>query len=490
MTISFNQVPSNLRVPLFFAEFDNSRAVQGGALQEYKTLMIGPKLAAGTKAALSAPELITNEDQAKELFGAGSVLADMAAKYLKQTKIIPLYCVAVDDLVAGVKAHGLIAFGGAPTKAGVISFMIGGKNVKIGASTSDTPSTLATALVAAIMADADLVVTAATNANAGEVVITAKNKGEQGNEIDLSHSYFTGEELPAGVTVAITSMANGAGNPDLDDVWPVIGEDQYMLFVTPYLDASNLTKVETELTSRFGPIRQNDGYALYAKRGTVGTLSTLGDSRNSQFSTILGMKGPSSPWQFAAAMAGQIGLAAQNDPARPFQTLVLAEIYAPKKADQFTLEERNTLLFHGIATFFIDAGGYVNLETIITTYKKNAFGSPDISYLYLNTLLTLSYLRFDLKARITSRFPRHKLANDGGRYAPGQAVVTPNSVKAEVIAKFREWEEKALVENFSQFKNDLIVERNKDNPNRLDILMSPDTVNQLIVVGCKIQFIL
>lgn len=490
MTISFNQVPSNLRVPLFFAEFDNSRAVQGGALQEYKTLMIGPKLAAGTKAALSAPELITNEDQAKELFGAGSVLADMAVKYLKQTKIIPLYCVAVEDLLAGVKADGLITFGGAPTKAGVISFMIGGKNVKIGVTTTDTPSTLATALAAAIMADADFVVTAATNANPGEVIITAKNKGEQGNEIDLSHSYFTGEELPAGVTVAVTAMADGAGNPDLDDVWPVIGEDQYMLVVTPYLDASNLTKVETELTSRFGPLRQNDGYALYAKRGTVGTLSTLGDSRNSQFSTILGMKGPSSPWQFAAAMAGQIGLAAQNDPARPFQTLVLTEIYAPKKADQFTLEERNGLLFHGIATFFVDAGGYVNLETIITTYKKNAFGSPDISYLYLNTLLTLSYLRFDLKARITSRFPRHKLANDGGRYAPGQAVVTPNSVKAEVIAKFREWEEKALVENFSQFKNDLIVERNKDNPNRLDILMSPDTVNQLIVVGCKIQFIL
>lgn len=490
MSISFNQVPSNLRVPLFFAEFDNSRAVQGGALQEYKTLMIGPKLAAGTKAALSAPELITNEDQAKELFGAGSVLADMAAKYLANTKIIPLYCVAVDDLVAGVKATGKFTFSGVPTKAGVISLMVGGKNVKIGASTTDTASTLATALAAAIQADADLVVNAATNANPGEVVITAKNKGEQGNEIDLSHSYFTGEELPAGVALAITGMADGAGNPDLTDVWPVLGESQYLLFVSPYTDAANLIATEAELADRFGPLRQNDGYGLYAKRGTVGTLSTFGNSRNSQFTTVLGMKGPSSPWQFAAAMAGQIGLAAQNDPARPFQTLVLTEIYAPKKADQFTLEERNGLLFHGIATFFVDAGGYVNLETIITTYKKNAFGSPDISYLYLNTLLTLSYLRFDLKARITSRFPRHKLANDGGRYAPGQAVVTPNSVKAEVIAKFREWEEKALVENFSQFKNDLIVERNKDNPNRLDILMSPDTVNQLIVVGCKIQFIL
>lgn len=490
MSISFNQVPSNLRVPLFFAEFDNSRAVQGGALQEYKTLMIGPKLAAGTKAALSAPELITNEDQAKELFGAGSVLADMAVKYLANTKNVPLYCVAVDDLLAGVKATGKITFTGVPTKAGTISFMIGGKNVKIGAATTDTATTLATALAAAIQADADLVVNAATNANPGEVVITAKNKGEQGNEIELSDSYFTGESLVAGISLAYTAMADGAGNPDLADVLPVIGEIQYLTWVTPYLDTANLIIIETELASRFGPIRQNDGYAIYAKRGTVGTLSTVGNGRNSQFTTILGMKGPASPWQFAAAAVAQIAQAAQNDPARPFQTLPLIGIFAPKEADRFTLEERNTLLFNGIATFFVDAGGNVLLETIITTYKKNAFNSPDISYLYLNTLLTLSYLRFDLKARITSRFPRHKLANDGGRYAPGQAVVTPNSVKAEVISKFREWEEKALVENFSQFKNDLIVERNSDNPNRLDILMSPDVVNQLIVVGCKIQFIL
>jgi phage tail sheath gpL-like len=171
------------------------------------------------------------------------------------------------------------------------------------------------------------------------------------------------------------------------------------------------------------------------------------------------MKGPSSPWQFSAAMAAQIGLAAQNDPARPFQTLALVGIYAPKEADRFTLEERNTLLFNGIATSFVDAGGNVLLETIITTYKKNAFNSPDISYLYLNTLLTLSYLRFDLKARITSRFPRHKLANDGGRYAPGQAVVTPNSVKAEVISKFREWEEKEYFKHCStsRFKGDTAI---------------------------------
>jgi phage tail sheath gpL-like len=165
-------------------------------------------------------------------------------------------------------------------------------------------------------------------------------------------------------------------------------------------------------------------------------------------------------------------------------------VLAPSKAELFTLEERNQLLYGGIATFNVDAGGNVLIEGVITTFKENAFGSPDTSYLYLNTPLTLSYLRFDLKARITLRFPRHKLANDGTRFAPGQAVVTPNSIKAEIITKFREWEEKALVEGFDQFKSELIVERNADNPNRVDVLMPPDLVNQLTVLGVKIQFLL
>lgn len=490
MTISFNQVPSALRVPLFYAEFDNSRAVQGGATQEYRTLLIGNKLSSGTKAALTL-QRITSAEQGAEYFGAGSILADMIAAHLKNNSIHPLYCVGLDDLLAGVKAVGKIAFSGTPTKAGTASFLVGGRNYKIGVSLTSTPITLAAALVAAINADSSSVVDAVVNGtNTNEVDLTAKNKGEFGNEIDIRHSHYPGEEMPAGVSVAITAMASGAGNPDVDSVWPVIGDDQYILVVTPYLDSQNLGKVEAQLAVHFGPTKQNDGYGIYAKRASFGSLVTLGQSRNSQFSTIMGMKGPSNPWAMAAAMAGMIASSASIDPARPFQTLTLAGIIAPSKTEVFTFEERNQLLFEGISTYYVDAGGSVTLETIITTYKKNAFNSPDISYMYLNTLLTLSYIRFDLKARLTSRFPRHKLANDGTRFAPGQAVVTPKVIKAEIVTKFQEWEEKALVEGFSQFKNDLIVERNKDNPNRVDVLMSPDLVNQLQVLGVKIQFLL
>ena len=40
--ISFNNVPANVRVPLFYAEVDNSQA--GYFSQELRTLIIGQKL--------------------------------------------------------------------------------------------------------------------------------------------------------------------------------------------------------------------------------------------------------------------------------------------------------------------------------------------------------------------------------------------------------------------------------------------------------------
>ena len=81
-----------------------------------------------------------------------------------------------------------------------------------------------------------------------------------------------------------------------------------------------------------------------------------------------------------------------------------------------------------------------------------------------------------------------RITGNGTRYGIGQAVVTPNVMKAEAIAKFREWEELGLVENIDDFKANLIAERNASDPNRLDVLLPPDLVNQLRIVANKIQF--
>ncbi len=491
MTIGFNQLPSTIRVPLFYAEFDNSRAVQGLVEQPFRIMVIGNRLASGTKPALT-PQLVTSKEQGADYFGIGSVLADMLEKIFDANPSAEIWAVGVADNGAGVAATGQLSFTGAPTKAGVVSLMVGGVNIQVAVATTDTAITIAAAVVAAINAQTKCVLSAAVNGvDAFKVDLTAKNKGLHGNEIDVRHSYFLGEELPAGVTLAITAMAGGAADPDISTVWPVIGEDQFLLFVSPWTGAANLTSSETELADRFGPIRQNDGYLIAGKRDTHANLVTFGNTRNSQFTTIMMTRGPSSPWQIAAAMAVQVSISIiADDAVRPFHTLPLVNIWKPGKTEHFTLQERDILLHNGIATFDVDSGGVVRIEGPVTTYKKNAFGSPDISYLYLNTPLTLSYLRFSSKARITSKYGRHKLANDGTRFSPGQAVATPNIIKAELINLFKEWEERAMVEGFDQFKSQLIVERNASNPNRLDVLMPPDLVNQLVIAGVKIQFLL
>ena len=150
--------------------------------------------------------------------------------------------------------------------------------------------------------------------------------------------------------------------------------------------------------------------------------------------------------------------------------------------------EQNILLHHGMSTFNVDAGGNVTIQRIVTNYRENSFGASDPSFLDIETLKTLTYLRYDIRNFIAMRFPRFKLADDGTNFARGQAVVTPSVIKASLIARFGQWEAAGLVENIEQFKRDLIVERDAQDRNRVNALIPPDIINQLRVFAGLVQF--
>ncbi|SMF85927.1 phage tail sheath C-terminal domain-containing protein, partial [Tistlia consotensis] len=246
---------------------------------------------------------------------------------------------------------------------------------------------------------------------------------------------------------------------------------------------------EAKLADNFGPLKMIDGHAWAAASGTHAELGTLGDGRNSPHLTIMGAKGsPTPPWEWASVLASVAAYYLSIDPARPLQTLTLPGLLAPLVEDRFTYAERDLLLFDGISTFRVDSGGAVVVERAITTYKTNAFGAADASFLDVTTLKTLTLLRFDLRNLIALRFPRHKLANDGTVFSRGQAVVTPRVIRSEIVARFRQWEEQGLAEDVDQFKADLIVERDANDPNRVNALVPPNIVNQLRVFAGQIQF--
>lgn len=486
MTISFNTIPIAIRTTGAFLEFDGSKAVSGLPAAPTKVLLIGQRLAAGAVAAL-VPTRIVVGDQAVKAFGRGSMLAGMAKAFKAADAITECWAIAVDDVGAGVAASGTITIGGAATAAGTIALMIAGQAVDVKVGVGDAPATIAAAVVAAIAAAADLPVTA--TAAAGVVTVAARQKGTAGNDVDLRANYYQGQSLPAGVTIAFTAMTGGTTNPDIATVFAAIGDVGYSTMAIGFADAPTLAKVEAEQASRWGPLRMLDGVVYAAARGTQGTLAALGAARNSAFVSIMGAKaGPNPTWEWAASYAGVVGFNAAIDPARPFQTLVLPGILAPAETDQFTRAERELLLKDGISTFTVAAGGTVMIERAITTYQTNAYGLDDIAFLDVNTPLTLSYLRYAVRARILAKYPRHKLAGDDARVSSGQAIVTPKTIRAEIIALFRELEEAGLVEDLDQFVADLIVERDATDAGRVNALIPPNIVNQFRVFAGRVEF--
>lgn len=486
MSISFNSVPTNLRVPGVYAEFDSSRAIQGLYSLAYRGLLVGQKISSGTATALT-PVRVTNAEAAKTLFGSGSQLAQMVAAWLENDSLTEVYAVPLADDGSAQAATGTITFAGTATEAGTVEVYIGGRNADAAVASGDEAADVASAVAAAINAEADICVTA--SAASAVITLTAKNKGAAANGVDVRVSHYSDEALPAGITATIAVMSGGTGDPDLDDLVAALGDTWYHVLAMPYTSSAALSAMKDELEDRDGPLRMIDGHLFTAAAGTHAELGTLGDTHNSPYVTIVHMHGvPTTPWEMVAATAAVASYYGQIDPARPFQTLKLSGIMAPQEADRFTLQENNLLLYDGVSTFYVDADDGVRIQRLITTYKTNAAGADDTSYLDVNTRLTLMYLRYDIRQLFLNKYPRHKLADDGTRFGAGQAVITPKIGKAECVARFRKWETNGLAEDADSFKEALVVERNGTDPNRLDFLLPPDLVNQFRVGAFQIQF--
>ena len=411
--ITFELIPNNLRVPGAYGEINNDFAIQGAVKQPYNILLFGQMLAAGTATALQ-PITLTDETQANAEFGQGSQLARMAAAYLDNDKFTKLTFIPQVDDGAAAAATGTITLSGTATETGTLYTYIAGIRIKTAVTSGDASAAVATALAAAINAEAESPVTAA--AATSVVTLTARNKGEVANELDVRHNYYSGEKTPTGITSVIVAMSGGTGNPNVADVITAMGDEWYNVLVCPYVDAANLAALETELVDRFGPTRAIDGVAFAATNRNHAGLLTLGDSKNSPHVSVMeSYNYPRATYERAAMVAAQVAFSAQNDPARPVQTLALSGDMPQAETDRFTLTERNLLLLDGISTGKTDAGGVVRIERVITTYQENTFGAPDTSYLDIETMFTLSYLRFSWRARITQKFPRFKLGNDGAR---------------------------------------------------------------------------
>lgn len=491
MTVSFDEIPKNWRVPLVWCEISPSPNNSAAAMP-FKVLVMGH---AKTGLTANEPRRISSADQAAKVFGPDSLLAAQAAAYFKGNTVTETYFVPVTE-PSGSAASITLTFGGLTEGGGVIYLYVGRRRFSAYVNPEAEGRDAAEALYAA-MVDGPWAVSLGAGADP-TLTITAPHKGSYANGVMVRPGYYPDEEMPEGLTLSFSGstpdngsptpdyeisaalaglvayygemdparpfqsllirgmlqpksgafgrLAGGTGVPDLTGLIAALGDTQFNIMATPWVDSATLAVLKEMAADRWKALNEIPTQIIGAAGGSHSALGLLGDSHNSPHLTIMGTGGP------------------------------------------FTAEENNLLLFDGISTYAVDADGGCTVQRLITTYKTGAFGAEDQSYLDLNTPLTLSYLRRSYKIWMAQRFPRHKLCNDDTNFGFGQAMVTPKMIKGETVAWFDAMERLGLVEDVDTFKKELIVERNADDPCRVDIYLPPDLVNQLRVMAVKMAF--
>lgn len=492
MPISFANIPADHNLPLFYAEVDASKA--GTYVYDEPAFIFGQKLAAGSAAA-DVAVLIGSADDAADKFGRGSMAHRMVHAFRAINLNHELWVVPFDEPGTGVAATGSLAITGTATASGILTVYLAGQRVQVTVASGDDATTVGAALEAAVTAATDLPVTASNSL--GTVTFTCRWKGETGNDITILPNHLGergGEVTPAGLSLAVTAMASGAGAPATATAFGNVTEASIENAAFPFTDTTSLNAWETEFGAQDGGRwawdRMQYGHGWAYMRGTFSALGTAGAARNDPAITIAGMPAsrPTPVWEAAAARCAWAARALLNDPARPLQTLELTGVMAEPEEDQFTMQERSTLNKKGISTDMVMKDRSVQIETSVTTYQRNKYDLPDNAWQQVNTRATLARVLRRLRSAVTSNYPRHKLGNDGERFGAGQAVMTPNAAKAFIVAEYEDLNEEALVENVEAFMEYLIVERNAINPNRLDVLLPPDLVNQLQIFAVLAQF--
>lgn len=490
MGVPFSNIPADIRVPLFYAEMDNSAA--NSATSAMRRLIVAQVNDALVSAELGKLVLVSSLALAKDIGGPGSMLAAMYDAFRKVDPIGEIWCLPLEK-GAGAAATATVTLTGTATEAGLLNLYIGGVRVQSTVVAAATPTVAAAALAVKINAMPDLPVTAA--ATSGVVTLTCKWSGDSGNDLSLQLNRLgksNGEQTPAGLNVVVTALAGGVGTPDQVDAVAALGDEPFEFISMPWSDATSLNAWQAAMDDNVGRwswAKQLFGHVYSAKRGTLGTLVAAGQARNDQHMTIQAMEPgvPQPYWVQAATLTARTAVFISADASRPTQSGSLPGLDPAAASDRFTFTERQSLLNYGLATAYFE-GGYVRIQRSITTYQKNAYGQADNSYLDSETMHQSAYIIRRLQGVITSKYGRHKLASDGTRFGAGQAIVTPSTIRGELIAQYAKLELEGHVENAELFAEHLVVERDSLDPSRVNVLFPPDYINGLRIFAMLNQF--
>jgi phage tail sheath gpL-like len=494
-TIRVTGVADNHRTPGGYAEILFQQGPANAALGPRLACVVGPKTAAGTATA-NVLYAIPDEGTAALLAGTGAPAHRVARKYLEHGAASALSMVTYTPK-AGTAASLSTAITGAPTKRGQADAQVGPVICSYGFSTSDTASSVADGLEAAINGATYLPATcAAYHAATGTgITVTAKVHGtSQNTAIRLRTDVTAG----AGVAIAAGGdLAGGVGDDStpLTTALAAINTIRRYYVGVPISDATLGALLKTHIVNKSQPNPGLRSVGIMGGRGTLTDTTTIANGLNcgriqyvhqedsdhdpaELVGEIMGIRSEVENTDSSANMAGRgVNLHAAYD-----------------IADRPTSDEINTAINEGITEIAsTESGAYIAMS--VNTCSKNAAGTvndfratethrvsvPDDA---IDTILQTWALNFQGKKFADDKRDAKGLVDPNQVYK--STVAKPSMVRKMVAQVLRQFEDDDKLQNVDASIAALVAQKSAVNSGRTEVGVNFHTIDhahQLVVLG-------
>ncbi len=383
-------------------------------------------------------------------WGPGSEGARMAYKALKVPGVSIFGCAPTPGTTP-VAATVTITIVATPTTTGVWSYRIAGDTVTGGTTTSDTATTIASAIKDAINAQPTMAVTATSSV--GVVTVTWKCAGPRGND-GIIFQQISG--LATGVTstlaggAALLSSTGGesgcyfSGGSVIEDVTAMLATlfpGQYDRIAAAQYDAANMALWKAQSDAKAGPLEGRMEQYVFGFNGTLGTATSRARTtlNNWRMQVAWLLNSESHPTEIAARLAAERVAAEQNNPNSGFDGVALTGLVAQcSKADWSQRSTQVAALNAGVTPLITDAQGNVRVVRSITTHCLNG-SSPDYRTLDTAQAVVPDFVRRALALFWTTGFvianPYVRDNPSAAEKDPPSGVATPDNWNAAVMAQ-------------------------------------------------------
>lgn len=435
--ITITGFSSAMKVPGFYAEtVYGAGAISAGSIP-LQLLIVGNKTTAGNAVVDQDIVDVFSDDDATAFFGTGSELARMCYAALKEPGV-KIKAVAVAENGSAVAATMSITIVATPTTTGTWKYFLDGTDtITGGITTSDTATTIAVAIAAAVNALPKLSMTAGNSA--GVVTLTKRSKGPRGNDgivfQDIS-KLATGVTSTLGgggasVTGGGIHFANGATADSVVNVLAIILPDTYDRVAFAEYDSTNMALIKAHMDAKAGVLEGRLQHAVVASTASLGTTTTLAQTTLNAYRLQVCwlLNGEVVPSEFAARWAAKRTATEQSDPNAMYDGKVVTGL-APQRAraDWPSTSTLVSALDSGITPFVTNSDGTVSCVRSIVSHSLTG-ATPDYRTLDTADAVVPDYVRTSAKLVWLTEFvaSNQRVADDpapGAKERPA-GVATP-----------------------------------------------------------------